>query len=261
MIAVTGKSGPCAGARAQGPDDPYLGLSAEQAIRRAIEDYGSNLAVAASMGADSAVMLHMVSQIDRNIPIVFLDTGKHFRETLRYRDELIERFGLTGLINITPDHDRMLAEDPKGDLGQIDPDACCDLRKVRPLGGFIRKYAAQITGRKRYQARKRANMPILEPNGPQVKVNPLAYWTAGDVTAYMRKHDLPPHPLLSLGFLSIGCQPCTTRVAAGEDERAGRWRNTAKTECGIHYINGKWVPVPEKKTSGIFQDGIRPVRS
>ncbi len=227
----------------QGSKDPYFGLSAQQAMARAINDYDGNIVLASSLGVDSAVMLHLASEIDKSLPIIFLDTGKHFRETLHYRDMLISDLGLTGFRNITPDDAAMLSEDPDGLLHQSDPDTCCDLRKVRPLSGAIDGFTARITGRKRYQTPERADMPMLELGGRQAKINPLAYWSAKDVTAYMRKHDLPPHPMLALGFQSIGCQPCTTRVADGEDPRAGRWRNTEKTECGIHYIDGKWVRV------------------
>ncbi len=237
---------------AQTDDDPYFGLSALQAMRRAIDTYAGKIVLASSLGVDSAVMLHLVSQIDKSLPIVFLDTGKHFRETLHYRDMLISDLGLTGFKNIVPNPTELKAQDPDGTLHLSDPDACCGLRKVRPLDGVINGYEARITGRKRFQTPDRADMPILEVGGRQAKVNPLAYWSAKDVTAYMRRHDLPPHPMLSLGYLSIGCQPCTTRVAEGEDPRAGRWRNSEKTECGIHYIDGKWVPDQRRKTYEVF---------
>lgn len=233
-------------------EDPFHGLSAEMALKKACEAYEGQIVLASSLGVDSVVLLHMVSKINPDLPIVFLDTGKHFRETLAYRDMLIDDLGLTNFQNITPDIDELKAEDPNGELNKTEPDSCCDLRKVRPLDRVIRNYEARITGRKRYQTPQRANMPILETGGEQVKLNPLAYWTAKDVTAYIRRHDLPPHPMLALGYLSIGCQPCTTRVAAGEDPRAGRWRHSDKTECGIHYINGKWEPVPTKKTFEVF---------
>lgn len=233
-------------------NDPYFGLTAEQAIRQAIQDFDGNLVLSSSMGIDSAVLLHLVSKIDRNLPIIFLDTGKHFRETLHYRDKLISRLELTNLINIAPDRTAVKTEDPQGDLNDTNPDACCDLRKVRPLAGKIFEYKVRVTGRKRYQTPDRHNMSILQTDGEQVKLNPLAYWSAKDVTAYMRKHDLPPHPLLSLGFLSIGCQPCTTRVSDGEDARAGRWRNLEKDECGIHFVDGKWVSIKGKKTLEVF---------
>lgn len=233
-------------------DDPYFGLSAEQALKRSIDEYGGKIVLASSLGVDSAVLLHMVAQIDKSVPIIFLDTGKHFRETLGYRDLLISDLGLTDFRSIIPDRNDLKSLDPNGTLNETDPDACCGIRKVAPLDGAIKDFEARITGRKRYQTPDRKGMPILELGGRQAKVNPLAYWTAKDVTAYMRKHDLPPHPMLALGFLSIGCQPCTTRVAEGEDPRAGRWRNHDKTECGIHYIDGKWVPIPDKKSYEVF---------
>lgn len=236
----------------QSSDDTYFGLSAEQALRRSIEEYGGKIVLASSLGVDSAVLLHMVAQIDKSVPVIFLDTGKHFRETLGYRDLLVSDLGLTDFRNIIPDRADLKKFDPQGTLNETDPDACCGIRKVAPLDGAISGFTARITGRKRYQTPDRKDMPILETGGRQVKVNPLAYWSAKDVTAYMRKHDLPPHPMLALGFLSIGCQPCTTRVADGEDPRAGRWRNHDKTECGIHYIDGKWVPILGTKTYEVF---------
>ncbi len=232
--------------------DPFFGHSAELTLRKAIKKYQGDIVLATSMGVDSAVLLHMVSRIDPSVPVIFLDTGKHFRETLAYRDDLVSRFGLTNFRNITPDQAAVETEDPDGKLNQSDPDSCCDLRKVRPLNSVINGYAARITGRKRYQTPDRTNMAILEEGGPQAKVNPLAYWSAKDVTAYLRQHDLPPHPLLALGYLSIGCQPCTTRVASGENPRAGRWRNSEKTECGIHMVDGKWVSTESKSTFEAF---------
>jgi len=233
-------------------DDPYHGLSAIAAIRRAIGEFKDEIALVSSMGADSVVLLHLVSLVDKNVPVIFLDTGKHFRETLAYRDLLIDRLGLTNFQNIVPSREEVLREDADGTLNAKGPDACCDLRKVRPLERNIAQYKMRITGRKRYQTPDRKNMPILEAGSKSGKLNPLAYWSAKDVTSYMRIHDLPPHPMLALGYLSIGCQPCTTRVTDGEDPRAGRWRNNSKTECGIHYIDGKWVPIQENKTFEVF---------
>ena len=225
----------------------YEGLSAEAALERAIrDDYAGGIVLASSMGIDSAVLLHMISEIDSGLPVLFLETGKHFKETLAYRDRLVAQFGLTNFRSISPKPKELKSEDADGMLNEHDKDACCNLRKVRPLDREITQFKARITGRKRYQTPDRANMSILETGGRQVKLNPLAYWTAKDVTAYMRKHNLPPHPLLALGFLSVGCEPCTTRVAEGEDPRAGRWRGAEKTECGIHYIDGKWVRVEAK---------------
>lgn len=238
--------------RPERSNDPYFGLSAEQTLRRALKEFGDKLVLASSMGADSAVLLHLAAQVDKDIPIIFLDTHKHFRETLHYRDMLIEDLGLTNFQNITPNESHLKAQDPNGNLYETQPDQCCEIRKVLPLAGALGRYEARITGRKRYQTSDRRDMPIYEVGTKMVKINPLAYWSAKDVSAYMRKHDLAPHPMLSLGFLSIGCQPCTTRVADGEDPRAGRWRNFDKNECGIHFIDGRWQQIKAKKTFETF---------
>jgi phosphoadenylyl-sulfate reductase (thioredoxin) len=232
----------------QKTDDPFFGLGAEAALRRAIELHEGDLFLASSLGADSAVLLHMVSRIRPDLPIYFLDTGKHFRQTLAYRDTLISQLGLTNFINVHPDPAQLADVDPTGKLHETHPDACCAVRKVAPLKHAVGHFGAQVTGRKRYQTPDRASMPIYEQLDGMVKVNPLAYWSAKDVTAYIRRHNLPPHPMFALGYLSIGCQPCTTRVAAGEDPRAGRWRNQGKTECGIHMVDGKWEPLEKKET-------------
>ena len=167
---------------AQKDEDPYFGYSAEMALRKSIDAYSGKIALVSSLGADSAVLLHMVSKIDKNLPVIFLDTGKHFRETLAYRDLLIEDLGLTNFQTITPDATELKAEDSDGILHNSMPDACCDLRKVRPLDRVISTYEARITGRKRYQTPDRKDMPILELGGRMVKVNPLAYWTAKDLS-------------------------------------------------------------------------------
>jgi phosphoadenosine phosphosulfate reductase len=236
--------------------DPFFGLGAEAALRRAIELHEGDLFLASSLGADSAVLLHMVSRIRPDLPIYFLDTGKHFRQTLAYRDTLISQLGLTNFINVHPDPAQLADVDPTGKLNETHPDACCAVRKVEPLKHAVGHFGAQITGRKRYQTPERAEMPIYEhldgPDGGMKKINPLAYWTAKDVTAYIRRHNLPPHPMFALGYPSIGCQPCTTRVADGEDPRAGRWRNQGKTECGIHMVDGKWEPLEKKETFEAF---------
>ena len=208
-----------------------------------------------SFGVDSAALLHLLSTVDTDVPVVFLDTRKHFPETLRYRRELTERLGLSDVRIVEPAEPEVESEDPRGDLNAIDPDACCDLRKTRPLGEAIKGFRAQITGRKRYQTPDRADMPILQradQPGQQDRLNPLAFWSAKDVTRYMREHDLPPHPLLARGYLSVGCAPCTTPTEPGEDPRAGRWRDADKIECGIHLVDGKWQPVQTAKTFETF---------
>ncbi len=192
------------------------------------------IAAVSSFGADSAVLLHMIADVDRNLPVVFLDTGQHFGETLAYRDALVVDFGLTSITVIRPDENRLAAADPDGTLHARDPDACCALRKVEPMARAVAPYAAWFTGRKRFQAASRAQLPVFEAAGGRVRVNPLAHLGAADIAAYVARHGLREHPLVAYGYRSIGCFPCTRPVAAGEDERAGRWAGTAKTECGIH---------------------------
>ncbi|WP_114394161.1 phosphoadenylyl-sulfate reductase [Oleisolibacter albus] len=198
------------------------------------EVFPGRLALVSSFGTESAVLLHMLAQADPAAPVLFINTGKLFGETQRYRRQLVERLGLTGVREIGPESGEEKAEDAAGDLWLRHADACCALRKVRPLARALAPYAAWITGRKRYQASTRAALPLFEADGAHVKVNPLASWTRDQIEAYLDSHGLPRHPLQADGYPSVGCMPCTDRVAAGEDVRAGRWRGQAKTECGIH---------------------------
>jgi phosphoadenosine phosphosulfate reductase len=197
-----------------------------------------DVAVVSSFGAESAVLLHLVSRIDPNVPVLFLETGKHFPETLAYRDLLVERLGLTNLVNLTPDAAELAKKDESGLRWSYDPDGCCDIRKVKPLAKALAGYDATITGRKAFQAATRANLPRFEIDKTdaqgRLKVNPLIDWSAEDLAAYIAEHDLPPHPLVAEGYPSIGCSPCTSKVAEGEDPRSGRWKGWDKTECGIH---------------------------
>ena len=210
-------------------------LPAEQRLAAAIRDlFPGRIALVSSFGAESAVLLHMASRIDPALPILFLDTRKLFGETLRYRDTLVARLGLTGVITERPDADALAAEDADGLLFQRDPDRCCAIRKGDPLAAGLAGFDAWITGRKRFQGATRAALPVVESVDGRTKVNPLADWEKADLDAYFAAHDLPRHPLEADGFLSIGCLTCTDRVAPGEDARAGRWRGQDKTECGIH---------------------------
>ncbi|ACI99568.1 phosphoadenylyl-sulfate reductase [Rhodospirillum centenum] len=197
-------------------------------------DLKGRIALVSSFGTESAVLLHMVAEIDPGVPVIFIDTGKLFGETLRYRDRLVALLGLTDLRSPGPDPAEEAREDADGGLWRRDAGACCALRKVRPLGRALAPFDAWITGRKRFQAATRAVLPAVEAADGRIKVNPLAGWSRQDLTAYLDRHGLPRHPLEADGFLSIGCMPCTDRVAPGEDIRAGRWRGQGKTECGIH---------------------------
>ena len=216
-------------------EDRFAKVKARSLLRLAIEDlFPGRIALLSSFGADSVVLLHMVAQVDPTTPVLFVDTGQHFEETLRYRDELVARLGLTKLITATPDPALTAAEDPEKFLFTSDPDRCCDIRKVQPLARALDGYDAWITGRKSFQTATRSRVPLFEAEGDRVKVNPLVGWSASDLLDYIRAADLPPHPLVAKGFPSIGCLPCTSHVAPGEDARAGRWRGRAKSECGIH---------------------------
>lgn len=196
------------------------------------------VAVVSSFGAESAVLLHLVAQVAPDTPVLFLDTGKHFPETLAYRDELVARLGLTNLQVLTPDEAELAKRDETGLRWSYDPDGCCEIRKVRPLAAALAGFDASLTGRKAFQASTRANLPRFELDHSdalgRLKINPLIDWSADDLAAYIAAHDLPPHPLVAAGYPSIGCSPCTTKVAPGEDPRSGRWKGWDKTECGIH---------------------------
>ncbi|GLR87435.1 phosphoadenylyl-sulfate reductase [Bradyrhizobium iriomotense] len=192
------------------------------------------LAVVSSFGTESAALLKVVADVDPAIPVVFLDTGWLFEETLAYRDTLIATLGLTDVRSITPLEETLTREDPDRDLWFSNPDACCRIRKVEPLARALKPFAAWINGRKRFQGGVRAEIPVVEDDGARLKFNPFANVSRDDIKAIFARAKLPQHPLQASGFLSVGCMPCTSRAAEGEDERAGRWRGRAKTECGIH---------------------------
>lgn len=203
-------------------------------------EFAGTMALVSSFGADSAVLLHMVSRIDPSIPVLFLETGKLFPETLRYQEELCAHLGLSDVRIIRPVEQDLARADPDGLLHRSAPDTCCYIRKTLPLESALEPFAAWITGRKRFQSATRADLPLFEEDsGGRIKVNPLANWKRDELADYMRRHHLPAHPLVERRYLSIGCAPCTSEVAAGEDERAGRWRGTRKDECGIHVVDGK----------------------
>jgi phosphoadenosine phosphosulfate reductase len=192
------------------------------------------VAIVSSFGAESAVLLHLVASIDPSVPVLFLDTGKMFPETLVYRDLLVSRLALTDFRNLTPDSETIEKKDNTGLRWSYDPDGCCEIRKVIPLEKAMRGFDASITGRKGFQASTRSGLPRFELDGDRIKFNPLASWAKADLDAYFLAHDLPRHPLEAQGYLSIGCAPCTSIVKPGEDPRAGRWRGWDKVECGIH---------------------------
>jgi phosphoadenosine phosphosulfate reductase len=203
-------------------------------LESAIEAFGDKLALVSSFGAESAVLLHMAAQLKPDMPVLFLDTGMLFGQTLDYRKNLAARLGLTDVRDLRPLYTDLATADPQSKLWQTDTDACCHVRKVLPLDRAIADFDAWITGRKRFHGGERLSLPVVEQADGKVKFNPLANWGKAELDAYMAEHDLPAHPLVAQGFPSIGCWPCTRPVEEGEDVRAGRWAGQDKTECGIH---------------------------
>ncbi len=193
-----------------------------------------SIALVSSFGAESAVLLHLIAQRDRNVPLIFVNTQKMFGETLAYRDALAEQLGFTDLRVYRPDPYLLAQKDATQLRWSYDPDGCCDLRKVEPLRRALAPFDAWFSGRKGFQGTTRAALPRFEEDEGRLKVNPLADWDKAQLDAYFAAHKLPRHPLEAQGYPSIGCAPCTSVVQPGEDPRAGRWRGWDKTECGIH---------------------------
>jgi phosphoadenosine phosphosulfate reductase len=214
----------------------YRGADSTELLASVVRDHVlGDLALVSSFGAESAALLHLVASVAPEVPVLFLDTGKHFPETLAYRDLLQSIVGFP-LINLTPDQDTIRVKDATGLRWSYDPDGCCAIRKVEPLESALAGFDASITGRKGFQSATRTGLPRfeLDGNSGRIKLNPLANWTRADIDAYFEAHALPRHPLEAQGYPSIGCSPCTSMVRPGEDPRAGRWRGWDKVECGIH---------------------------
>ncbi|MCP4329060.1 MAG: phosphoadenylyl-sulfate reductase [Alphaproteobacteria bacterium] len=216
-------------------DGDYTAIDAGDVVERAIRrDFAGRIAVVSSFGADSAVLLDLVAQVDPTTPVIFLDTGKLFWETRNYRDILVARLGLTDVRSVEPSWYHLAKYDPDGTLHRSDPDLCCQIRKVLPLDDALAGFDAWITGRKRFQGFDRDRLTMVEVEEGRFKINPLAGSSRVEITARFVERDLPYHPLVGHGYASIGCQPCTGRVQDGDPARSGRWAGSAKTECGIH---------------------------
>ncbi len=224
----------------------YDGAGAQDVIAGVLAAFPGEVALISSFGADAAVLLHMLSRIDPDAPVLLVDTLMLFEETLQYQRELAALLGLTNAQHLHPDPADLEALDPDGDLHRRDPDGCCVIRKVAPLDRALRRWPVAISGRKRFQSPTRAGLEVFEADRGRIRVSPLAGWSARDLGDYMDAHDLPRHPLVARGYPSIGCAPCTTQVRPGEDLRAGRWRGGEKLECGIHFgADGRVARAPQ----------------
>ena len=223
----------------------YAHMEANELLHMMIEsEFKNKIALISSFGAGSALLLSLVAQINRSVPVLFLDTGKHFAETLQYVKQLESFFGLDNLQILKPRQDLETKLDAGGTLWKNQPNRCCWFRKVEPLQRALMEggYEALITGRKQYQTADRVNMETIELHEDgRFRINPLALWSKDKIKMEFKNRKLPEHPLVSKGYLSIGCDPCTLPVKNGQDERAGRWSHTAelpggeqKVECGIH---------------------------
>lgn len=235
----------------------FRGTDTQDMLRSVLRDrLAGDICVVSSFGAESAVLLHLVASVDPATPVLFLETHKHFPETIAYRDELVAHLGLTNLQIVEPDTAKITSKDENGLRWSWDPDGCCEIRKVEPLAFALHYFDASITGRKGFQSATRAGLPRFEIDASdaqgRLKINPLASWSKDDLERYFTTHGLPAHPLVAQGYPSIGCAPCTSKVAPGEDPRSGRWKGWDKTECGIH------VPGSDDKP-GELPPGFDPV--
>jgi phosphoadenosine phosphosulfate reductase len=232
--------------------ESYAGLEGRQLISSAVKNHPGRVALLSSFGAESSVLLHMVSEIASDLPVLFLDTEKLFPETLAYRDQLVHELKLTNLQNIHPDPDDLERVDPDGILNTFDKDLCCHFRKTVPMQKAFAAYDIIISGRKRFHGATRSDLQYVSVQDGKVKLEPLASFTALDLHSYMNTHHLPSHPLKLQGFRSIGCVPCTVQGGTDADPRAGRWAGSDKTECGIHFsVNGEIIRTETRQAAAV----------
>ena len=228
--------------------ESYAGLEGRDLVKSIARDFKGRVALVSSFGAESSVLLHMVSEVDRDLPIIFLDTGKLFQETLDYRDRLVSELGLTNVRSVKPDPFDLEMQDANGELHTISMDACCNIRKTVPLAKALKGFDVMISGRKRFHGAARADLAFVSVDEDRLKVEPLAGFSALDLQSYMVNHHLPSHPLRLQGYRSIGCEPCTVRGGTDENPRAGRWAGSDKTECGIHFLaNGQIIRTVQRQ--------------
>jgi phosphoadenosine phosphosulfate reductase len=232
--------------------ESYAGLEGRQLIAAVIKNHPDRVALLSSFGAESSVLLHMVSELAPHLPVLFLDTEKLFPETHHYRDQLVRELGLTNLQVIHPDLQDVERVDPDGILNTFDKDLCCHFRKTIPMQKAFGRYDIIISGRKRFHGASRSDLQFISVQDAKVKIEPLAGFSALDLSNYMITHHLPSHPLKLQGYRSIGCIPCTSIGGTDDDPRAGRWAGTGKTECGIHFsLNGEVIRSEIRQAAGI----------
>jgi len=213
----------------------YGQLEGVELLRALIEhEFRGRIALTSSFGSEAALLLAQVAEVDPTTPVIFLDTGKLFPETLKYRQSLTSRLGLTNVRDVYPEAEALRHHDPDGELWRRDAEACCALRKTQPLEQALAPFDAWITGRKRYHEGERRSLGVIESDGTWIKINPLAHWSQEQIEAEIDARGLPRHPLVGRGYPSIGCWPCTKQVRPGDSVRSGRWAGQEKTECGIH---------------------------
>ncbi|MEM7168697.1 MAG: phosphoadenylyl-sulfate reductase [Pseudomonadota bacterium] len=227
-------------ARVEALNEFYAGSSPKEIIQGVVcQDFPGGIAAVSSFGAESAVLLYFIAQVAPDLPVLFLDTGKHFPETLAYRDLLIGHLGLRAVQSLSPSDLHLRIWDPDGELWRNDPDACCHVRKVAPLDQALEPFQAWISGRKRFHGGDRIEVEVFDVVDGRIQVNPLAGLSSREIQAIMKREGLPRHPLFAAGYQSIGCATCTKRCTTGEGHRDGRWSGQAKSECGIHKT--RWV--------------------
>lgn len=224
-------------------------------IRWAVKEFAPKFAMTSSFGPESGVLLHMASQVDPEIPVLFLETGYHFPETIEYKNKLVKLFGLKNAIDLRANSERrakLIAENDNVPYGK-NPDLCCQINKVEPLDAALKNYSAWMSGIRRHQTDFRKSVRIVELyEGDMYKISPLVNMNSRDTWWYLKEHEIPQHPLYEKGYLSIGCWPCTRPIQAGDDERSGRWAGKSKKECGIHTF--KEVRTDKEKEKEIPKD-------
>tara|TARA_Y100000589_G_scaffold284108_1_gene282742 strand:- start:158 stop:850 length:693 start_codon:yes stop_codon:yes gene_type:complete len=204
-------------------------------VKKSKSLFGDRIVYVSSFGTESAVILHIISKIDKNFPIILLNTNFLFDQTLNYKNKLINLFKFENFLEVLPNNSDLKKFDPKNTLWQKDVEKCCNLRKVKPLDRILKNYDAWISGRKTYQGGERKDLRPFESNNGKIVVNPLANFGQKSVFQYFKNYNLPKHPLLEEGYFSIGCTHCTHKSSDVKDPRSGRWASNKKTECGIHY--------------------------